>query len=74
MATEFDARGLICPLPVLKARKLLKSVPIGEILTILASDPGAPEDFVHFCRTTGNELVAIERQDDCARIVIRRLV
>jgi tRNA 2-thiouridine synthesizing protein A len=74
MATEFDARGLICPLPVLKARKLLKAVPVGETLTILATDPGAPDDFVHFCRTTGNELIATDRQDDYARIVIRRLV
>ncbi|MGB8841239.1 MAG: sulfurtransferase TusA family protein [Aliidongia sp.] len=74
MATEFDARGLICPLPVLKARKLLKSLPVGDTLTIVATDPGAPEDFVHFCRTTGNELVGTERQEGCARIVIRRLV
>jgi tRNA 2-thiouridine synthesizing protein A len=74
MATELDARGLICPLPVLKARKALKSVPIGEILTVLATDAGAPQDFVHFCATTGNELVGTQQVADHARISIRRLV
>jgi tRNA 2-thiouridine synthesizing protein A len=74
MATELDARGLICPLPVLKARKALKSIPIGEILTVLATDAGAPDDFVHFCATTGNELLGTEQADDHARISIRRLV
>jgi len=74
MATELDARGLICPLPVLKARKVLKSVPIGEILIVLATDAGAPQDFVHFCATTGNELLGTEQDGDHARISIRRLV
>ena len=74
MATELDARGLICPLPVLKARKVLKTVPIGEILTVLATDAGAPQDFVHFCATTGNELLGTGQEGDHARISIRRLV
>jgi len=74
MASELDARGLICPLPVLKARKAIKGVPVGEILTVLTTDAGAPQDFVHFCETTGNELVGTEQLDDHARITIRRVV
>ena len=72
MVTELDARGLICPLPVLKARKALKHVAVGEILAVLATDPGAPKDFEHFCETTGSELVAVEQLADHTRIEIRR--
>ncbi len=74
MSYELDARGLKCPLPVLKARKSLKTVPIGELLTVLATDPGAPGDFVHFCETTGNALIGTEPDGEGVRISIRRLV
>jgi len=53
-----DASGLLCPLPVLKARRALRDVPPGGVLEVLATDPGATKDFEHFCRTTGCELVA----------------
>lgn len=52
-----DARGLNCPLPILRAKKALKEMPVGEILEIQATDPGAVKDFEAFCRSTGNELV-----------------
>lgn len=52
-----DAKGLNCPLPILKAKKALKEVPSGGILEVLATDPGAVKDFEAFCRSTGNELV-----------------
>ena len=55
--TTLDARGLKCPLPVLKARRALKEVPAGGILRVLATDPGAEKDFAHFCETTGCELL-----------------
>jgi tRNA 2-thiouridine synthesizing protein A len=72
MNTELDARGLICPLPVLKARKALKTVEIGQCLVVRATDPGAPKDFEHFCETTGSELVGVEQLADHAVITIRR--
>jgi len=52
-----DAKGLNCPLPILRAKKALKDVPAGGTLEILATDPGAVADFQAFCRTTGNDLV-----------------
>jgi tRNA 2-thiouridine synthesizing protein A len=59
---QFDAKGMKCPLPVLKARRLLKEMAPGEQIEIEATDPGAPKDFVHFCETTGHKLVeSIER-------------
>ena len=53
-----DAKGLNCPLPILRAKKALKGLPTGGTLEILATDPGATKDFEAFCRTTGNELVS----------------
>ena len=52
-----DARGLNCPLPILRAKKALKDMARGDVLTIQATDPGAVKDFEAFCRSTGNELV-----------------
>jgi tRNA 2-thiouridine synthesizing protein A len=57
-----DATGLLCPLPVLKARRALKNVPAGGILEVLATDPGATKDFEHFCRATGCNLIEASEQ------------
>ena len=61
--TTLDARGLLCPLPVLKARKALKGLDAGDVLRVLATDKGAPKDFVHFCKTTGNRLLASREEE-----------
>ena len=52
-----DAKGLNCPLPILKAKKALTALPPGGILEIHATDPGAVKDFEAFCRATGNTLL-----------------
>ncbi|MBL8330096.1 MAG: sulfurtransferase TusA family protein [Rubrivivax sp.] len=54
---EVDARGLNCPLPILKAKKALADMASGEVLKIVATDPGSVRDFQAFARQTGNELV-----------------
>lgn len=54
---ELDARGLNCPLPILKAKKALAEMTTGQILRVMATDPGSVRDFQAFCRQTGNELV-----------------
>jgi tRNA 2-thiouridine synthesizing protein A len=69
---QFDAQGMKCPLPVLKARRLLKEMAPGEQVEILATDPGAPKDFVHFCETTGNRLVESTERDGIFVIKIER--
>ena len=53
-----DAKGLNCPLPILRAKKALKDVAMGGTLEVLATDPGAVKNFEAFCRATGNELLA----------------
>jgi tRNA 2-thiouridine synthesizing protein A len=59
-----DATGLLCPLPVLKARRALKPLAPGAVLEILATDPGATKDFEHFCQTTGCELLETSEQPE----------
>jgi tRNA 2-thiouridine synthesizing protein A len=54
---EIDTRGLNCPLPILKAKKALADMKSGEVLKVLATDPGSMRDFQAFARQTGNELV-----------------
>jgi tRNA 2-thiouridine synthesizing protein A len=54
---RFDARDMKCPLPVLKARKLMRDLAAGDVLEVHATDPGAPADFQHFCDTTGHRLL-----------------
>jgi tRNA 2-thiouridine synthesizing protein A len=67
-----DAKGLNCPLPILKARKALKDVPPGEILEVLSTDPGSIADFQAFCRQTGNELMESTTEDSVYRFLIKR--
>jgi tRNA 2-thiouridine synthesizing protein A len=55
--TMLDTRGLKCPLPVLRARKAMQRVGPGEVLRVLATDPGTVRDFQAFCEATGHELV-----------------
>lgn len=55
---EVDARGLNCPLPILKAKKALADMASGQLLRVLTTDPGSVRDFQAFCRQTGNDLVA----------------
>lgn len=60
---DLDARGLLCPLPVLKLRKALKGVAEGGNLTMLADDPAARVDVPHFCAEQGHTLVSLEDLD-----------
>ena len=67
-----DTKGLICPLPILKTKKALKTLPDGGTLEILATDPGAELDFEAFCRITGNELVEHSEEGGVYRFILRK--
>ena len=68
-----DARGMTCPLPILRAKRMLKSVPDGECLTVMATDPSTVRDFQAFCKQTGNKLVEWrEDADGLFHYVIRK--
>jgi tRNA 2-thiouridine synthesizing protein A len=67
-----DAKGLKCPLPVLKARKAMREVPEGGVLRVLTTDPGAVKDFEHFCSVTGHALVAHHAEGEVLVFDIRK--
>jgi tRNA 2-thiouridine synthesizing protein A len=69
---ELDARGLACPLPVLKARKALLGLKPGARLLVLATDPLALVDIPNFCRESGHPLIASEERDGVWRFLIER--
>ncbi len=71
--SELDARGLNCPLPILKAKKALTKMLSGQLLRVVSTDPGSVRDFQAFAKQTGNELV--EQQtvgEDFIHILRRR--
>ncbi len=72
MTQVLDAKGLNCPLPVLKTRKALRDVPLGELLTVLATDPASTIDVRHFCNLSGQELIESSETDGVYTFVIRR--
>lgn len=70
---EVDARGLNCPLPILRAKKGLAELQAGQVLRVLATDPGSVKDFAAFARQTGNELVGQgELPDSVFEFFLRR--
>jgi tRNA 2-thiouridine synthesizing protein A len=61
---ELDACGLNCPLPILRAKKTLGNMASGEVLRVVATDPGSVKDFEAFARQTGNALLDSREEDD----------
>ncbi|MEH6456922.1 MAG: sulfurtransferase TusA family protein [Cocleimonas sp.] len=61
---ELDARGLSCPLPILRAKKAINGLEAAQTLKIVATDPGSVKDFEAFCKQTGNELLSSETEGD----------
>jgi tRNA 2-thiouridine synthesizing protein A len=66
-----DTKGLACPLPILKTRKVLSELPKGAKLEVLATDPGSVPDFKAFCESTGNILVEHGEEGGVYRFVIQ---
>ena len=69
---SLDVRGLNCPLPLLRTRKAMERMAIGDRLTVEATDPLSAIDIPHFCREAGHALIASERDGAVLRFVIRR--
>lgn len=72
-AQTLDARGLNCPLPILRTRKSLSAMDSGETLEVLATDPGSLKDIASFCEQTGHELLSTGEADDSYRFLIRKI-
>lgn len=69
---ELDARGLNCPLPILRARKALNEMSTGQVLRIVATDPGSVKDFEAFAKQTGNELLSSNTTDKEFTFLLRK--
>jgi tRNA 2-thiouridine synthesizing protein A len=69
---ELDARGLNCPLPILRAKKTLNEMQSGQVLRIIATDPGSVKDFQAFAKQTGNELLSSAENNKEFEFYIKR--
>ncbi|MBK7898848.1 MAG: sulfurtransferase TusA family protein [Azonexus sp.] len=69
---ELDVKGLNCPLPILRTKKALAEMETGQVLRVLATDPGAIKDFAAFARQTGNELLQQGEEDRVFEFFLRR--
>jgi tRNA 2-thiouridine synthesizing protein A len=69
---ELDATGLVCPMPVLKANRALRAVPVGGVLRVLATDPAAAKDFPAYCAQTGHVLEQSGRDGDKFVFLLRK--
>ncbi|MBP7202069.1 MAG: sulfurtransferase TusA family protein [Propionivibrio sp.] len=69
---ELDVQGLKCPLPILRTKKSLSEMETGQVLRVLATDPGAAKDFQAFARQTGNQLLSASETDQVFEFFFRR--
>ena len=72
IAHHLDARGLSCPMPIVKTAQAIKTIPSGSLLEVVATDPGSVKDFEAWSRTTGNQLVEQTVDGGVFRFVLRR--
>ena len=68
-----DCSGMLCPVPVIKTSKAIKEIQIGQVLQMIATDPGAPADMEALARQTGNELLDSHQEDDKYIFFFRRV-
>lgn len=72
MSESLDLTGLKCPLPILRTKKALAVLPSGTIITVLATDPSAPDDFAAFCQHTGHQLLESKSENGIFTLIVQR--
>jgi tRNA 2-thiouridine synthesizing protein A len=70
---SLDFKGLLCPMPVVKIAQAMKQIQVGEIVEAIATDPGVAADIPAWARTSGNELISLDKQDKVYKFVVKRL-
>ncbi len=70
---ELNLQGLMCPLPVVKISKAIKDVPVGGIIEATATDPGVLADIPAWAKSTGNEMLKVEKEGKVIRFWVKRL-
>lgn len=73
-AHTLDARGLSCPMPIVKARKAIDAIAVGEVLDVLATDKGSPADFRNWCLQTDQKFLELRQEDGYFRMRIKKVV
>jgi tRNA 2-thiouridine synthesizing protein A len=68
-----DCSGMLCPVPVIKTSKAIKEIQVGQVLQMIANDPGAPADMEALARQTGNELLDSHQEDGKYIFYFRRV-
>jgi tRNA 2-thiouridine synthesizing protein A len=69
---KLDLKGLVCPIPIVKVSQAIKQVQVGEVIEAYATDPGVLGDIPAWCKTSGNEMMSMERADKGFRFLVRR--
>lgn len=73
MADKYlDLKGLLCPIPVVKIARAIKDVEVGQTIEAVATDPGVLADIPAWCRSTGNELVGMDRENKTIKFLVRK--
>jgi tRNA 2-thiouridine synthesizing protein A len=72
ISRQVDARGLSCPMPIVKTAQAIRTIGSGDLIEVLATDPGSVKDFAAWSRTTGNELIEQTADGGVFRFVVRR--
>jgi TusA-related sulfurtransferase len=70
---SLDFKGLLCPMPVVKMAQAIKQVQVGELIEAIATDPGVMADIPAWARSTGHELVSLEKLDKVFKFVVKRM-
>ncbi len=70
--TTLNLKGLLCPMPIVKMAKAIKEIEIGQTLEAVATDPGVMADVPSWCRSTGNDLVSLDKVEKEFHFVVRR--
>ncbi|HKY51026.1 MAG TPA: sulfurtransferase TusA family protein [Candidatus Limnocylindria bacterium] len=72
VARTLDCKGLSCPLPIVKTAQAIRSMSAGDLIEVLATDPGSVKDFAAWAKVTGNELVQADQTDAVFRFVLKK--
>jgi TusA-related sulfurtransferase len=71
--TTLDCYGLLCPMPIIQAAKMMKTMKTGDVLEVLSTDPGIREDMPAWCRTTGQEFLGVEEDAEVIKVYVRKV-
>ncbi len=70
---SLDLQGLLCPIPVVKVSKAIKDINVGEAIEATATDPGVMMDIPAWCKSSGNEMLAMDKENGVFRFIVRRV-